>query len=948
MLSVRGKTILLLILAPVAIYVGVLNLVDRVNWKQPDDGLKLTQVLKAVEVEEASSAAVAAGIRPGDVLVDINGLSIRNLDDYVEIVEVLAAATPYGATADYTFKRDDTREERTYPVTVSLRSSFTDRDILLVLVAFVFLGIGVFIFLRNWKAPGAFHFSLICVMAFVLLLYRHSGRADAFDIAVYWIDTIVLLLLPPLFLHFSSYFPEPMAWIRRHSLTKVLFYLPGLAMVALHLSWFLGRLRLVGVPRTIDTAYLLDKVALAHFLILFTVAMTLLFIREQQSSSPERRKQMKWITTGTVLGIGPFALFYGIPYFFDLPINSWMAASVVTLGIIPITYGYAITKYRLMDVDLIFKKGVTYVLASSTLLAFYVGIALLMGKAVQNLSSGSGFLLLAVTALAVSFLFAPLRDRIQEQLDRRFYRERYRYRQSFLEFGQTLGSEINLPRLTEKIADRIQKTLDVSAVTIFLKSESGKNTFWLENSRGFAAGKDQSLVGLSEDILFEMAPATSFAHLDSTRREVEEFRSKLAAMSIHYVEPLRIRARVIGFLGLGNRNNGDLLTSEDLEMVATLAGYAAIALDNALLYRSLEKKASELAQLQLYSENVVESINLGVAVISPDGVVTVWNTAMASLTRIERSTALGATFSGLLPEGAVDSMREIVDGPGWLVQEIRHLFKTHIDFGEDHIRLFNLTLSPFISREDVNTGTLIIFDDITERVRLEGQLQQAEKLSSIGLFAAGLAHEVNTPLTGISSYSQMLLKELSSDDPRRELLEKIEKQSFRASEIINNLLKFARFSPSEFQELSLNSLMTDTLSLLEHQFKKGAIIIELDLEPALPMTLGNGGKLQQVFMNLFLNAKDAMPQGGNLKLKTYVQDSELVVKVSDSGVGISRDEIKRIYDPFFTTKSVGKGTGLGLSVSYGIIQEHSGRITVESQPGEGTTFSLFFPVRRVN
>jgi signal transduction histidine kinase len=350
----------------------------------------------------------------------------------------------------------------------------------------------------------------------------------------------------------------------------------------------------------------------------------------------------------------------------------------------------------------------------------------------------------------------------------------------------------------------------------------------------------------------------------------------------------------------------------------------------------------------LYSENVIESINLGIGVVSPDGEVTVWNSAMASLTKIPRSSTVGRNVSDLLPEAALLAMNEITDGPGWLVQEIRHLYKTHVDFGEDHVRLFNIIMSPFISQEDVNTGTLIIFDDITERVQLEGQLQQAEKLSSIGLFAAGLAHEVNTPLAGISSYSQMLLNEVDSKDPRRELLEKIEKQSFRASEIINNLLKFARFSPSEFQEISLNSLMIDTLSLLEHQFKKRDIRIELDLEPALPKTIGNGGKLQQVFMNLFLNAKDAMPDGGSLNLKTYIRDSELVVKVSDTGVGISKEEVKRIYDPFFTTKSVGKGTGLGLSVSYGIIQEHSGRIVVNSQPGEGTTFSLYFPVRRVN
>ncbi|MGW8181803.1 MAG: hypothetical protein ACWGQW_23990, partial [bacterium] len=381
-----------------------------------------------------------------DQLIDINGLSIRNLDDYIEVVEVLANAEPFGTTADYTFKKAGPQQEATYPIAVGLHSQFTSRDTSLVIVAFVFLGIGVFIFLRNGKAPGAFHFALICLMAFVLLLYRHSGRADSFDIAVYWIDTVALFLLPPMFLHFCSYFPEPMSWIRRRFLTKVVFYSPGLLLLVLQMFWFLGRLRLIGLPRTLEVASFLDKVALGHFLVLFTAAVILLFIAEQQASTSERRKQMKWITTGTVLGTAPFAAFYAFPYFFELPITAWMAASVLSLGIIPLTYGYAITKYRLMDVDLIFKKGVTYVLASSTLLAFYVGIALLMGRAAQNLSSESSFLLLAVTALAVSFLFAPLRDKIQEQLDRRFYRERYSYRRSFLQFSRTLGSEINLPR----------------------------------------------------------------------------------------------------------------------------------------------------------------------------------------------------------------------------------------------------------------------------------------------------------------------------------------------------------------------------------------------------------------------------------------------------------------------------------------------------------------------
>jgi signal transduction histidine kinase len=135
---------------------------------------------------------------------------------------------------------------------------------------------------------------------------------------------------------------------------------------------------------------------------------------------------------------------------------------------------------------------------------------------------------------------------------------------------------------------------------------------------------------------------------------------------------------------------------------------------------------------------------------------------------------------------------------------------------------------------------------------------------------------------------------------------------------------------------------------LDHQFRKSAIEIDMDFEPTLPATIGNVGKLQQVFMNLFLNARDSMPKGGRLRLSTRQVNSELVIQVEDSGTGIAPEDVKRIYDPFFTTKPVGRGTGLGLAVSYGIIQEHSGRIKVDSQPGKGTTFSVFIPVKRVN
>jgi signal transduction histidine kinase len=236
-------------------------------------------------------------------------------------------------------------------------------------------------------------------------------------------------------------------------------------------------------------------------------------------------------------------------------------------------------------------------------------------------------------------------------------------------------------------------------------------------------------------------------------------------------------------------------------------------------------------------------------------------------------------------------------------------------------------------------------------MELESQLSQAEKLSSIGLLAAGVAHEVNTPLAVISSYAQMASKQVDGDSKLGPLLEKITRQTFRASEIVNNLLNFSRTSATEFSEVDLNKIISETLTLLEHQLKISHIRVDARLYQGLPAIHGNAGKLQQVFLNLFLNAKDAMAgKGGTLSIATSNGDAVQVI-ISDSGTGIAPEHINRIYDPFFTTKTSpregqSRGTGLGLSVTYGIIQEHAGKIRVDSQPGQGTRFLLEFPLRK--
>ncbi|HUB52972.1 MAG TPA: ATP-binding protein, partial [Terracidiphilus sp.] len=404
-------------------------------------------------------------------------------------------------------------------------------------------------------------------------------------------------------------------------------------------------------------------------------------------------------------------------------------------------------------------------------------------------------------------------------------------------------------------------------------------------------------------------------------------------------------ARTIAVIGLGRTLGGDFLSSEDVELLESLASYIGIALQNASLYARLEEKMVEFERLKEFNENIVESINVGILAVDLNDRIESWNAQMEAMYALSRAEVLGQALRAVFPLEFIEAIEGFRNEQG-----VHHLYKFPLTTRAGEQRTTNIAVAPLLSRDFVPVGRIILVDDITDRVSLETQLAQADKLSSIGLLAAGVAHEINTPLAVISSYAQMLSKQLRGDTRLTPVLDKITQQSFRAAEIANGLLNFSRTSTTEFRDTNLNQVIRDTLSLLEHQLKTAQILVDLDLAEELPLIHGNSGKLQQVFLNLLLNAKDAMPGGGTLRVATTV-NGQVEALVSDSGSGIAPEHLKRIYDPFFTTKTTVKpgdrrGTGLGLSVSYGIIQEHAGKIRVESAIGAGTTFHLEFPLLR--
>ncbi len=984
---------LLVVLTATLVVCAVINYQQQDLFRLPDDGVTWTDHLDAsspdksisviaMNVEQAGPAD-QAGIRLGDELLRIggrfnkSGVPVRQATD---VPQVLKSVGAWGK-AEYVLNRNGVE------ITAQVIVSDTSADQALLYqyaVGAAYLIIGLFLFIRRNRAAHSLHFYLICLSSFVLHTFHFTGKLNSFDTGIYLGNFAAAMFAAALFLHFCLTFPEPRpGWTRWKAISV---YLPALSLIALLLGVTSGVVRTA--LSEVMLRWLLDKVWLLVYCISYCVGAVLLHLSYRRADDPIIRQQIKWLRNGTLAGMGPFTVFYAIPYVAGIVPTPEMRLAVLFLALIPVTWAYAILRYRLMDVDIIFQQGYVYMLST---LAVLGAVSMLVYTLVQR-GDGLGPTTVIMLVLVAAFSFEPLRGYIQKRFDRYvFYKDRWDYRQTLIGFARELSTEMDLDRTLASVGERLIDTLSIRQVAFFLASESNPNGFTLHSlytSQGAGELPDEAL-----DLSFlELTPTTPYLFFERTGRTLgagardksTSVRATIARLDLTYYIPCTYRGRTLAWFGLSRTAAGDFLSSDDIDLLSTLSGYVGMAVENAGLYRSLADKMQQYERLKEFSENIVESINVGVLAAGLNDRVESWNSQMERLTGIPRHDALGRPLSELFPV-ELASHFEVLQGslevhqlykiplrpldavqagrngeaahslaangngngaPGAVVQVIPEEDAPVPREESRRTVTVNVAIAPLVARDGSCIGRLVILDDITEREELERKLVQADKLSSIGLLAAGVAHEVNTPLAVISTYAQMLAKQVAGDEQKSKLLDKIARQTFRASEIVNSLLNFSRTSSTAFEDIDLNRVVRETLTLLEHQFQKAQIIVETDLEDTLPLIRGNAGKLQQVFLNLFINARDAMESGGALKVRTRPDAVGVQVQVMDSGPGIPRENLARIFDPFFTTKGARKGTGLGLSVSYGIVEEHGGVIEVESKPGEGTVFRLEFPAVR--
>jgi two-component system NtrC family sensor kinase len=968
------KAWVLLMAAALLVVAGGLNfyqrltrtppLTDGVVWKQTAQGV----IAQSVDPNSVAGRAGVLGVLPGDRLVAIS--SDEEHDEPVtsssDVQIWLEESKPNSQPLRYAiYRRDSLGAWQPYYVTLGRLehpSVNTTRDFYINAIGVLYLLVGLFVLFRQGeRAPFVRHFAALCLAAFVFHFYKPVGYYEDLDQSVAFLDDAAYILFAPLFLHFCAIYPVRRHLFERRRWLAALLYAPAIALTFLSvLSYYpneIERVLRVRPNLSDDFVRALWTAELAHFTVALVAGATLLVIRFWKSDAAVVRQQLKWVVWGSVLAVMPFTLLYAVGYLFGdmtsaatiggAQANRWLAdAAVLPLALIPLTFGNSVVRYRLMDVDIVVRRAAVYSITT-------VFIALMIGTVVYiaglyafggELTTGAITLRVIIAVLAMSVIVmtaAPIKHFLQERVDRLFYGERYDLRHSLLDFGRTLSATTALEPLLDALVSRLQEVLGVARVAMFIEDASA--------SGGYRVAR---AVGLSTDLIVpqdfrEMirarSAATGIVRADDIDLAPET--TAFVRRALHYYVPCVVRGRMVAVIGLGRSTGGALLSSEDLEILRTVSGYVAVAIENSLLYQEQAERAAELEMLKEFNESIVESINVGLLAVDSGGFVTGCNSSLEGMMGVGRDEALGRRVEELFAEDFAETLEQVLGVPGWELSELRNIYKLHTATRDGRPLILNIAIAPLRRAESAeHTGALVVLEDVTARVRLEEQLQQREKLSSIGLLAAGVAHEINTPLTGVSSYTQMLLGMFATNDPKHKLLEKIHRQTERATGIVNNLLNFSRTgNVTEFGEVDLNHVLDDTLQLLEPQLRQSQVEIAREYDIDLPRVYGNPGKLQQVFTNLLLNARDALPAGGCVTLKTASDDDSVVVHVADTGIGIAPENVARIYDPFFTTKGVGRGTGLGLAVSYGIVQEHSGHIAVESAPGRGTSFRITLP-----
>jgi signal transduction histidine kinase len=635
--------------------------------------------------------------------------------------------------------------------------------------------------------------------------------------ANYWLNICFLggFLVPSAYLHFVYAFLVK----KDHKLIDI-SYLVSIAFFILFLKGFTVYLKFDPALGFIWwKAKVLYDLYVLHLMFAAVYGGYLLY-RELKKTQGVRKGQIFYLLVASILGFAG-----GVTVFlpaYNVPIIPF---GIYPFFLYPLVIAYAIIKYRMMDISFVIRKSLVYTLVIGFFTGIYISAIFFIGQFLQKLTGGTYFTLTLLMIIVFALVFQPLKDLVQTQIDRRFFKSKYDYQKTLKELSHASASIIDLDVLLKLVARTIVERIKIDRTSIYVLDG---NSLVFALKEGHLQKEPDILTEVKNDspLITYLNKFKKAVVLEELSREIEtsgdkggarirelmEVRDELKKIDAALCIPLFFENKLIGLFNLGNKLSQDMYTDEDIDLLTTLSNQLAIAIENASLH--------------------------------------------------------------------------------------------------------------------------------DEMLKAQKQLLMADKLSALGRTAAGLAHEIKNPLAAIKGMTQAI--ELNPDDPEilNDFKKVVPKEIDRLSVLIDNLTRLGRSPKLQYSRVNLVELVDDTLKLFESRCHNHHIAIVKKFGQ-LPTIKADPEQLAQVFTNLFLNAIQAMPRGGELSISGGGLPERPVVEVSDTGHGIPKDKLKDIFEPFFSTKE--EGMGLGLAITYKIIKDHGGDIEVESQVGRGTKFKVFFP-----
>jgi PAS domain S-box-containing protein len=586
---------------------------------------------------------------------------------------------------------------------------------------------------------------------------------------------------------------------------------------------------------------------------------------------------------------------------------------------------HAIVRHRLMGMRVVVTKGVVYAVSFSLSGVFLAGLIAFTHKLL-----GIAHLTVAhtiVLSLVVAVLFHPLKRAILYACDRYLYRGHYDFQCTIKSASAALTHMLKLPLLLEYVAEVTRRTMRSAWVAVYLKDSPSSPNYALVFQSPASTHRASPLPStVSHQIALSCFPETRRPALG---RSPDGRPGRLTTLGADLCVPLTDGRGLMGLIALGPKLSGDAYFTEDIDLLSTLANQAGVAIKNAQLYE-------QVVLINEYLENILGTIESAVIAVNRTGHITIFNRAAAQLTALRADAVLGRGIATLPGAFGEPLMATAEDGQRRVLAELE-LSKPN----DSPLPVICLT-SPLREPGGGLLGAVAVLSDLTPLKQLEAERRRAEQLAYFEVLAAGIGHEIKNPLVAVKTFTQLLPRKFLDEQFRQEFVRIVGREVRRMEHLAERLRSLARPGGGPHVPLELRAPIIDAVELVRPRLEEKRIATEWTLGGRSSQVFGDRAALEQLFLNLFVNALEAMEPGGTLSLRLQSADDRVTVEVEDTGPGIPEEFLSRIFEPFVTTKL--HGSGLGLAICASIANAHHARIRAANKPGQrGAIFTIEFP-----